>query len=112
MDGSFSVDVLLVTATTVETKAVLETFSKATGASFKVREEDGRIFFPLGSISGASVAMTQTGWARSVWAALCRRCRRVLTHFHRQPSSWLVLHLEWTRTSNQSRHFGGREPAS
>lgn len=51
-------DVLLVTATKVESKAVLEAF--APGAKPAGRSIDARIYFDLGTVNGARVWMTQS----------------------------------------------------
>ena len=51
-------DVLLVTATKVESQAVFEAF-EALRTAPEAEEEDGRVYFDLGEVSGARVWMTQ-----------------------------------------------------
>lgn len=51
-------DILLVTATKIETKAVLEAFS-VSEAQAAPRGIDGRIYFDLGTVNGAHVMLTQ-----------------------------------------------------
>ena len=53
-------DVLLVTVTKVESKAVLAVFQEATKQKPQPVEIDGRTYFSLGTISGARVSMTQS----------------------------------------------------
>lgn len=52
-------DVLLVTATKVETKAVLDTFGVG-GRQASPKSIDGRVYFDLGTMAGARVMMTQS----------------------------------------------------
>jgi hypothetical protein len=54
-----SADILLVTVTEVEGKAVLKVFEDATGKKASSIIIDGRHYFKLGAIHGATVAMTQ-----------------------------------------------------
>jgi nucleoside phosphorylase/tetratricopeptide (TPR) repeat protein len=53
-------DVLLVTVTKVESKAVLDVFGEATKRKARPFEIAGRTYFDLGAILGATVAMTQS----------------------------------------------------
>lgn len=55
-------DILLVTVTKVETRAVLEAFKAAgsRGQRAKPRSIDGRVYFNLGTVNGARVRMTQS----------------------------------------------------
>ena len=53
-------DVLLVTVTKVESKAVIDTFAEATKQKTRPFEIDGRTYFDLGAINGAPVCMTQS----------------------------------------------------
>lgn len=53
-------DVLFVTVTPVESKAVIQTFEPATGQKAKPTSLDGRIYFDLGMVNGAHVFLTQS----------------------------------------------------
>src|SRR5713101_2765238 len=55
-----SSDILLVTVTEVEGKAVLEVFREATEQKARPIIIDGRHYLKLGAIHGATVAMTQS----------------------------------------------------
>ena len=57
---AYQADVLLVTVTKVESKAVLDAFAEATKQKAKPFEIDGRTYFELGAINGAPVCMTQS----------------------------------------------------
>jgi nucleoside phosphorylase len=57
--SSNSADILLVTVTEVEGKAVLKVFEEATGKKAIQIIIDSRHYFKLGAIHGAAVAMTQ-----------------------------------------------------
>jgi nucleoside phosphorylase len=52
------IDILIVTATKVESEAVLATFLPITGPHHP-EEIDGRVYFKCGSIQGRSIALTQ-----------------------------------------------------
>jgi nucleoside phosphorylase len=58
--GVKSADILLVTVTKVEGRAVLDVFAEATRQRATPVEIDGRTYFALGSINGAPVFMTQS----------------------------------------------------
>lgn len=58
MGGELRADVLLVTVTKVETRAVLEVFCAA-GQKDRARHVDGRVYFDLGMVNGARVMLTQ-----------------------------------------------------
>jgi nucleoside phosphorylase/tetratricopeptide (TPR) repeat protein len=53
-------DILLVTATEIESKTVLSQFKKVTKEKAKPHSIDGRVYFELGKINAASVFMTQS----------------------------------------------------
>jgi nucleoside phosphorylase len=53
-------DILLVTVTKVERRAVLDVFAKATKQKAWPFEIEGRTCFDLGAINGASTCMTQS----------------------------------------------------
>lgn len=53
-------DVLIVTATTVESKAVVEVFQKTAGCVSKLTPVGDRIYHDLGAVNGASVCMVQS----------------------------------------------------
>lgn len=59
MDSDVRADVLLVTATKVETKAVLNAFGME-GRQTDPRSIDGRVYFNLGTVNGTRVMMTQS----------------------------------------------------
>ena len=53
-------DLLLVTVTKVESRAVLAAFQQATGREAQTLRLDDRIYFDLGQINGASVCLVQS----------------------------------------------------
>ena len=53
-------DVLLVTVTKVETEAVLEAARQRSGHEAALQDLDGKIYFDLGEIGGARVALTRS----------------------------------------------------
>ncbi len=57
---SASADILLVTVTKTESRAVLDVFQEATRQKAMPTDIGGRIYFKLGSVSGAPVFMTQS----------------------------------------------------
>jgi nucleoside phosphorylase len=58
MSSDTRADILLVTATKVETKAVLEVFGVA-GQQTNAKSINGRVYFDLGAINGARAKLTQ-----------------------------------------------------
>lgn len=58
MNSEARADVLLVTATKVETRAVLDAFG-VTGQEANPQSINGRVYFDLGTINGASIRLTQ-----------------------------------------------------
>lgn len=53
-------DVLIVTVTKIESRAVLQTFEQATGHQAASQSIDNRIYFNLGDVNGAKVFLTQS----------------------------------------------------
>ena len=57
---TLAADVLLLTATPVESKATLQAFAAATQHQAMPQSLDGRIYFDLGTVNGARVCLTQS----------------------------------------------------
>ncbi len=53
-------DILIVTATEVESRAVLQTFERATGRKAMSRSIDDRMYFDLGAVNKAGLFLTQS----------------------------------------------------
>lgn len=58
--GSPNADILIVTVTKTESRAVIDVFAEATKQRTRPFEVDGRTYFELGAINGAAVFMTQS----------------------------------------------------
>ena len=59
-DRSVAADVLLLTATPVESKVTLQAFAAATQHKAVPQSLDDRIYFDLGTVNGARVCLTQS----------------------------------------------------
>src|SRR5262249_58528410 len=57
---TLAADVLLLTATPVESKATLQAFAAATQHKTIPHSLDSRIYFDLGTVNGARVCLTQS----------------------------------------------------
>ena len=58
--STLAADVLLLTATPVESKTTLQAFAAATQHKAEPQSLDGRIYFDLGTVNGARVCLTQS----------------------------------------------------
>jgi nucleoside phosphorylase len=85
--------ILLVTATKVESKAVLQAFEEATGQKAQPKPLDDRIYFDLGKLNDARVFLVQSGMGAGGLDASLLTVQKGMMRSSPPPSSWWGLPL-------------------